>query len=710
MASPSSSDEFEWNNFSSVESPEQNKNQTHIPEFFQVEEKTPEELKNMSAKERYDYVQDIKRQREFLLGKGISKSFLKGATLGTTEYIPGLKPQEGELGTVAGELLGLGLPYAGVAKLVKFIPTITKNLPKALKITEKLARSSLIGGTAKGAEEAISGKIPGKETVKSAAEFAGIHALLMTLGSTGKYVSQLLDKLPSREAKRVEKLLLGGKEIPRSIFETQEATIKELQPKLEEGRFAEEKKLPFPDLSKKGASLKDRVTEMGEDLGLRPPSAEPPKNLKEDVGRIFSDQPFYNTTKGGQTQKNIIMKADQQKYRKVNKAYDISRQLNNNINEIHPSLFNALEGYLNELKLIPAPSGPQKDLITSLEKILDALGEYTVTEEGERIFSGYKPVSNQILLDQAKSLRQKIDYDFAHGNAKNIFKPIINEIEEAALNAAKDSGNLEAAESLIGAKKEYKEWVEIFDSDYVRPFRDVTNKDYSKLYKSSLDLDEFNVLNQILDKSPEGQLVSKAMKKDLVEKNISKYFEKPKDYTTDEFKKTLRELEAVITDEESEKLLNTFKEYAPKQLKFKAKEVPKSLAKSVEKTSEYLNKPAEYIGEKLNSRSGIRQLKQDLSKTKKGHQLFEQNIMQKARSILKEGNIHKKSTTNDIYKVINKESNREILAEILGEKEINTVLDELSKKHNQGKFLTSVKDLTKNVALFKFFKFIYPLI
>lgn len=689
---------FDWNRFSEIDSPKKKKHE--------FRDTVSEELRERG------YEPDPEEEFERLAEQGVSEAYkglFSGASLGASKYILGLKPGE-NFAAKTGEFAGIALPITGMAKLVDYFPFITKNLPKALQVAEKLARSGMVGAATKGAEQAISGQAPDIESLKSGATFAGLHALLMSLGTGGKALASIMRNLPSKQVKTIENILFEGKPPPRSLYEVRKETLQELQHKPEDALFSEITKSPFGQTSGEGKPLKGRVSEKFDELGLKPIETDFPKNLKQKVGQIFSSKPFYNTTEGGKALKNEVIKLDQQAYRKVNKAYEKSRELNSNIEEIHPSLVQSLENTLSELKIIPAPSGPQKDLITSIEKILDSLAEYNARGEEGKAFVGYKPISNQTLLEQAKSLRQKIDYDFAHGNAKNIFKPTIGQLEEAALNAAKDSGNLQAAESLVEAKKLYKDWAETFDSDYVRPFRDVTNKDYSKLFKGALDIDEANVLKDILVKSSEGEELAKATSRELVEKHLGKFFDNPGSLATDEFNKALREIEALISPEESKAIKDAFKSATHKPITFKAKKVPSKLGKNFQKTAEYLDKEPEYIGEQLSSRSGIRKLKNELSKTEKGKQLFQENVKQKARSIMKEGKVHKSSTAKEFYDVLNQESNREIMAEIFGEEEINSVLDELAKKENQGKYLPAIKGLGKKYATLKFLKFIWPLL
>src|SRR5215207_192092 len=84
---------------------------------YQVEEKTPEELRAMTLPEKMEYMQEVNRLREFQQSKGFTKGALSGLTLGATEHVEALKPQEGELLGGVGEVVGSAIPITGVYKV-----------------------------------------------------------------------------------------------------------------------------------------------------------------------------------------------------------------------------------------------------------------------------------------------------------------------------------------------------------------------------------------------------------------------------------------------------------------------------------------------------------------------------------------------------------------------------------------------------------------
>lgn len=411
--------------------------------------------------------------------------------------------------------------------------------------------------------------------------------------------------------------------------------------------------------------LKGRVSPEGEDLGLRPAPQQARPDLSDRIGNIFSRNKFYNSTQGGHALKNEIMELDQNVYRGVNELYGISRELNKSINEIHPSLVGRLQNRIQELRAIPEPSDVQKRLLRASENILERIA--FVGENGE--IAGLRPINNQILIDQVQSLRQIIDYDFSHGNTKNIFRPLINELQDSALNAARTSGAPEAAEAINDARSAYRAWVEAFDNDYVRPFRDASNQDYSKLFKSSLDFDEHNMLKRVLNTTPRGQELINGSTREIVEKHLAEYFENPRNANPKEFDKALLELEAVITPGQSQEIRAAFREAAERP-RFRA---DRQLTNEEIIASKYAGKEPEDIQKMMDSRSGIKQLREDLSGSEQKKDIFNRISRQKMRSMIREGNIENDFTGDDLYKSINKQENYEIFSEILGESETESL-------------------------------------
>lgn len=304
----------------------------------------------------------------------------------------------------------------------------------------------------------------------------------------------------------------------------------------------------FADLTEEAKPLNpSRVSAGGRNLEVSPPKLQSTaiSPLEEELGSIASKQKFSNATTGGKAIQKEVMELDRQAYQKVNDLYKRSRELNREIEAVHPQLVEKLENRLVELREIPEPSGPQKQLIGTLENILKRLGSK----------SGYRPISNQTLIDQVQSLRQKIDYDFAHGNASNIFRPVINDLQDAVTIAAKK--NPEALEAINAARKEYASWADAFDNPYIRPLRDKSNKDYTKIFKASQDFDEFNQLKDILERSAQGKVISSGVKREVLLKRMRPIVEKEGRVAQREIEDALHDLEAVFSPEEISSVRST---------------------------------------------------------------------------------------------------------------------------------------------------------
>ncbi len=681
-------------------STEESAREDKIYQQYATEEKSPEELKMMSTNERQQYAQELKREREYLQSAGTSKGFLSGLTLGATEHIEGLKPQEHELNTGFGELGGASAPIFASAKAIsipiKYALSGSTKYPKSLAAVSKLMTAFGTGSTYETGKQLVKNEgLSPKKIAQTGLEFATIDSLFR---AGGKAFTWLADLSPNQRASILEKGIIP-EDLPKSQYETAEKLLQEL-------KNTKNKKFPgFPPDEPPGSGgggstiLSERIT-TGKDIGLRPENHITNKNISDEVGGIFSKDKFFNTTEGGKALKQEITNLDEEVYRGVGEMYNISKGLNKEIEEIHPQLTNKLLDRLNELKKIPEPSDVQKRVIKSSENILNDLA---VLDEGR--ISGYKKINNQTLIDQVQSLRQIIDYDFSHGNTKNIFRPLINDIQDSVISAAEHSGNDEAAQAFNDARAAYKTWVEAFDNDYVRPFRDISNKDYSKLFKSSLDFDESNVLRSILNLSEKGRELSDASTREVVEKHLGKFLDNPEKLKSKEFDKSLRELQAVITPEQAKEVETVINEQQ-KKLNFKAKNIPTEISLA----SKYAAKKPENIQEMMNSRSEIKELKKDSQGTESKKKLFETLKKQKIRSILREGNIEKEFTGDDLYKFLNKEKNYEILSEFLGEEVTESMRNEAKEI---GKLQIRKEKLgkkVKNIAAYKSILYLSSLI
>jgi hypothetical protein len=640
---------------------------------FTIPAVTPEQYKNMSMREKIQYAENLEKEQRYERSKAFTKNFASELSFGATENVEALKPEEGEdpIAGFEGKALGAVLPIAGAAKLIgyglKGASLAASKGPKALQYLSRFAHGFGTGGLYESGKQAVNAA-SGKEVELSqipitGALFGAGETLIQAFGDVGR---RFLQMSPKHQAEILEQQIIP-KDLPKSQYETAEEMLKLIK---------ERQRNNFPEFPPVGGSppsgsspgLGNRVSRLGEDLGLRPVPQQNPPDLRDQVGNLFSQNRFYNSTQAGHAYRNEIMAIDENVYRRVNELYKKSRELNSQINEIHPNLVGRLQHRISNLQAIPEPSDVQRRLLRGSENILDSLA--TLGENGE--ITGYLPINNQVLIEQVQSLRQIIDYDFAHGDTKNIFRTLINELQDAALGAAQSSGTPEAATAIKEAKNAYRMWVETFDNDYVRPFRDASNQDYSKLYKSALDFDESNMLSRILITTPRGQELINASTREIVEKNLSKYFDNPRNVNPRDFDKAVRELEAVITPEQAQQIRNLFRESA-RRPNFRAVQRIHQPTNEEIIAAKYVDKKPEDIQKLMNSRSGIKQLREDFSGSDQKRELFDKLSKQKIRSVLREGNIEKDFTGDDLYKFLNKESNYEIFSEMLGEAETESL-------------------------------------
>lgn len=675
---------------------------------FEVKQATSEEYKNMSIREKIAYAEALEKEQRYNFSKGFSKGAASSLTFGASENIPGFEPEEDDdaiasgfgnfVGATApivasGGIVGAGLKALGADQLIK-------NAPRALQALYRVGQAFATGAVYESGHQGVNAAT-GKDVDLTqipirGAEFATIDSIIKGAGALGK---KFLKFSPGHQAQIIEQGIIP-KDLPKSQYETAEEMLNLIKSQRQAPSRPPGGGPPPPPPP--GAPINpNRVRAGGEDLGLRPAPQRATPNLQDEVGNMFSQNRFYNTTQGGQAFRNEIMNIDEDVYRGVNALYNRSRELNSQVSEIHPQLVNRLQARIADISAIPEPSDIERRLLRASQNILNELAE--VGENGQ--VSGYRPFNNQTLIDQVQSLRKIIDYDFAHGNAKNIFRPLINDIQDSALRAAEASGTPEAAEAINQARAGYRQWVEAFDNDYVRPFRDASNQDYSKLFKSALDFDESNMLRRILSTTDRGRELADASVREIVDKNLSKFFENPRGANPRDFDKAVRELEAVISPQQAQQIRDQFRD-ASRRPDIRARQQPQRQPTNDERiASKYLDKKPEDVQSMMNSRSGIKELREDFSSTPQKQQVFDRLSKQKMRSILREGNIEKEFTGDDLYKFLNKEKNYEIFSELLGETETEA-LRQSAKEIGKDQVKSEVrkKNITKaahKVAVFK---------
>ncbi len=727
-------------NFSAYdETPVQEKRKSKNP--FEAPPVSNEQYNKMSISEKLQYAEQLEKEQKYEASKAFTKNLASEASFGFSEDSPSWKPEEGEdpVAGFAGKVVGEFPVIMGASKLVglgskEISKSVTKDviekIPKILKPLKNFLHAFATGSTVESGKQtanAIRGEeVNVSEIPTRGLEFAAFDTFIRGLGELGK---KFLKISPSNQAKILEEGIIPS-DLPKSQYETAEEVLRVIREQQPKRNFPRPEGPPPPDNpppppggspppsgGRPAPRRNVRVSRNGKDLGLRPTSADQTPQLQDQVGDIFSRERFYNTTQGGQAFKNEIMEIDNDVYQGVNELYNISRNANTQVNSVQPELVAKLEEIIGPLSQIPEPSNIQKRVLTASRNILNRLVEFedVLDEAGnviDREIIEYLPINNQTLIDQIQSLRQIIDFDFHHGDAKNIFRPLINDLQDAAIRSAEEMGHPEAAEALNNARMAYRSWVEAFDNDYIRPFRDTSNQDFSKLYKSAMDFDEANMVRKILGLSDNGQRLAAASTREIVEKQLSKFFENPRSVSPREFNTILRELEAVITPEQAQQIRDQFTN-AQQRPPFRAKTPQKKLTNDEKIAARYEGKEPEDIQHMMNRRSGIKQLREDLNTPQK-KAIFERLKQQKIRSILREGNIDKDFTGDDLYKFLNKEHNYELLSEMLGESETEVLRQsakEIGKEQVKSELRNKgIKSVTNKVVAYKTLELILNLL
>jgi hypothetical protein len=228
-------------------------------ELYAPPEMTSGELKASPFEERKAYAEEANRLRELQQSRGFTKGALSGLTLGLTENVPGLKPQENDLLVGLGEMAGSYLPISVMYKaigtpLVKF----ASKSPKAKAGLMALARLTGFGATGmayEAAKDIAKGEVPTpKELAKTGVEWAAIDAILQAMG-LGIAFNQSIKKIAQAEgvtSKEVlGKLWHSTKNFVKSRFQRtvkpSEILPADVEVLLEKAKQAEQAVTPVPE-------------------------------------------------------------------------------------------------------------------------------------------------------------------------------------------------------------------------------------------------------------------------------------------------------------------------------------------------------------------------------------------------------------------------------------------------------------------------------
>lgn len=435
------------------------------------------------------------------------------------------------------------------------------------------------------------------------------------------------------------------------------------------------------------------------DLGFREsaPTATIP-TTRNTVGNLISQNEITNPTDAGRSLKQIVESTAENERRPVTQAYELSEQLNAPINDIAPTLTHWLHNEIAEIEAIPqgVRSSPTNSLLNSYRSMLQQIAAFD--ENGN--VTAYQPIPNSVLLESAKELRNKVDYDFQSGNPTAVFQRYIDELQNQAETNAMRAGNQEAYDSNIRARTLHREWKNRYDHDFIKQLRDVSKRDYQASLDKSLSVDNFGKLQPILNMSNPGGNLASAIQRSIVQDHLKQAIENPNRFTAETRQLLLNDLKPITTLEQRTAINDALKiaqretpatPTAPKiKERPKAKPIKELPKKPSPKEPEPIKLPAK---PKLKETPLMKHLEKKLSmkpeeiyaeiKTPSGivdvkNRLFPHEIkalrVNRVKDIIYGDKINEPKTGKEIYDRVNQKANYDQLVEWIGKEETDMFL------------------------------------
>lgn len=442
-------------------------------------------------------------------------------------------------------------------------------------------------------------------------------------------------------------------------------------------------------------SLRGRVTEAGEDIGIRPaPSRPDPANLKQNVANSVYPSEIYNKTRTGIGYKDQITSIAEERLNPISELYNEYNSRVEGLSTVHAEMVHNLNEKAIRLRKISQRSSVQEQLLGGIEAILE---DTAVIVDGR--VTGLRPYELTTLSDQIQSFNYMVSHDFIRGDPKNIFLPIIEDLKNGLESATIRLGEQEAADILRSANTQYRGWKGTYDTPYIKQFRDPANEDFSGLYsgveKSS---DNFNKVRRIVDATPEGRELLGATQREITKKALDKFTKDPRNIPAGELQREFRELETILTPEQLSAVREDF-QTAQRRFPEKVRQVkmPEKISNDVQAIRKYLDLEPEAIEKMGKSVSGIRKLRKALSTTERRKEIFDKFAERRVRDILSGDQVKPRYSGKDLYEVMNKKKNYELISELTSPKTAQETLEIAEQIGDRRITIENVKKYTGKV-------------
>ena len=399
----------------------------------------------------------------------------------------------------------------------------------------------------------------------------------------------------------------------------------------------------------------------GKDVGFRPADiARLP--AEEKVGRTITPESFKNESTGGFAYKATIAEASR-KFKKGESAlYNLAEKAGEQATAPREELSSISRDIVRRYKDVdPVRLTPQENRLYAFAKDLaDRSGDET----------GYKPISNAELMRDIRKINSLQDFDVEHGDPWKILNELKTPMREAIL--ATEKMFPESVELYKRANSRHKEWIDIFKNDHIKDYLNLSNYDFKNLYNKPLTIDAFPQWQRAMRTGnvKDAEMYTQIAKKELVQKHLKEYIDKPKLIASPKFKKDLAELDFVLTPDEKTAVKNQLVQNAREHMGKKATKgeyIKVKIPEVVEMPKKFHGMTAEQLDKHANTVSGLKEIRHELSKTPDGAKIYTEFATNKAVQSLFNG---KEGEYTGIEKALSDVNSKRYLEEAIGKQQV----------------------------------------
>lgn len=443
------------------------------------------------------------------------------------------------------------------------------------------------------------------------------------------------------QAANIAKSLIGEGE-PLSQFEVASQALERQSPKTEIGK------------------------PLGVDVEIHAPSGKDLKGIiKEESGpgHAISPVEFESEAAAGQGTSSAIKDAATTERKAVTELYKQAKENYQNINSIaDEQLISELKEETNKIRQSLKPNTAEASVVKTVDDILESYVLRNGVSVGE-------------LIKSSDSLSGMANYELPFTGPKDILKRVATSLDQAGMRAIDNNGG--NSELLKSANKAYGQWANRFANDEVSPFLERTIRAPEQLARKTVsDEGVFRAVEDALQNTKNGKTFSDAFARKIAESKMGKYSAKDSSKVgSAKYEEDLRNLKALIGEKRAVEFDKALRKKAKIKEASRSAFAHKEEAKVSEgnkfeslkkKISQHKKIDPEDITKKLKSRSGIKELRKELTEKE-----FEQLAREEVRNILQKNKVEAEFTGEALYDVLNDRHNAEILNELLGKEVVD---------------------------------------